>query len=54
MQEENKNNVLEINLERCLKQEFLNKLEKSKKQYKDGKVYSARTVFKSLRKRYSY
>ncbi len=54
MQEENKNNVLEINLEQCLKQKFLNKLEKSKKQYKDGKVYSARTVFKNLRKKYSY
>lgn len=33
---------------------FLSKLEKSKKQYKEGKVHSARTVFKGLREKYGY
>ena len=30
---------------------FLNKLEKNKKQYKERKVYSVRTVFKELREK---
>ena len=33
---------------------FLNKLEKRKQQYKEGKVHSARTVFKGLREKYGY
>ena len=33
---------------------FLNKLEKSKKQYKEGKIHSARTFFKEMREKYGY
>jgi len=33
---------------------FLKKLEKSKKEYKEGKVHIARAVFKELRKKYGY
>ena len=33
---------------------FLNKLEKSKNQYKEGKIYSARTFFKKMREKYGY
>ncbi len=41
-------------LERYQKEMFLNKIEKSKKQYKKGKVHDARTVFKGLREKYGY
>ena len=33
---------------------FLNRLEKSKKEYKQGNVQSSREVFKRLRKKYEY
>lgn len=33
---------------------FLNRLEKSKKEYKQGNVQSAREVFERLRKKYEY
>ena len=32
----------------------LNKLEKSKKEYKEGKVHDAKSVFKELREKYEY
>lgn len=51
---ENKKDLLVISLEQYQKEMFLNKLEKSKKQYKQGKVHSARTVFKGLREKYGY
>lgn len=51
---ENKKDLLVISLEQYQKEMFLNKLEKSKKQYKEGKVHSARTVFKGLREKYGY
>ena len=51
---ENKKDLLVISLEQYQKEMFLNKLEKSKKQYKEGKVYSARTHFKGLREKYGY
>ena len=51
---ENKKDLIVISLEEYQKAVFLNKLEKSKKQYKEGKVYSARTVFKGLREKYGY
>ena len=51
---ENKKDLLVISLEQYQREMFLNKLEKSKKQYKDGKVHSARTVFKGLREKYGY
>lgn len=51
---ENKKDLLVISLEQYQREMFLNKLEKSKKQYKEGKVHSARTVFKGLREKYGY
>ena len=51
---ENKKDLIVISLEEYQKAVFLNKLEKSKKQYKEGKVHSARTVFKGLREKYGY
>ncbi len=51
---ENKQDLVIISLEQYQKDMFLSKLEKSKKQYKEGKVHSARTVFKGLREKYGY
>ena len=51
---ENKKDLVVISLEQYQKEMFLSKLEKSKKQYKEGKVHSARTVFKGLREKYGY
>ena len=51
---ENKKDLLVISLEQYQRDVFYNKLEKSKKQYKEGKVRSARTVFKGLREKYGY
>ncbi|HBC83926.1 MAG TPA: hypothetical protein DCZ30_00250 [Clostridiales bacterium] len=51
---DNKKDLLVISLEQYQKEVFLNKLEKSKKEYKEGKVHSARTIFKGLRKKYGY
>ena len=51
---ENKKDLLVISLEQYRKEMFLNKLEKSKKEYKDGKIHSAKTIFKGLREKYGY
>ncbi len=51
---ENKKDLLVISLEQYQKEIFLNKLEKSKKEYKDGKIHNARTIFKGLREKYGY
>ena len=51
---ENKKDLVVISLEQYQKEMFLSKLEKSKKQYKERKVHSARTVFKGLREKYGY
>ena len=51
---ENKEDLVVISLEQYQREMFLNKLEKSKQQYKEGKVHSARTVFKGLREKYGY
>ena len=51
---ENKEDLVVISLEQYQRGIFLNKLEKSKQQYKEGKVHNARTVFKELRKKYGY
>lgn len=51
---ENKKDLLVISLEQYQREMFLNKLEKSKKEYKEGNVHSARTVFKGLREKYGY
>lgn len=51
---ENKKDLAVISLEQYQKEMFLNKLEKSKQEYRDGKVHSARTVFKRLREKYGY
>jgi PHD/YefM family antitoxin component YafN of YafNO toxin-antitoxin module len=50
----NKKDLLVISLEQYQKDMFINKLEKSKKEYKEGKVHSARVVFKGLREKYGY
>ncbi len=51
---ENKKDLLVISLEQYQKDMFFSKLEKSKREYKEGKVHSARTVFKGLREKYGY
>lgn len=51
---ENKKDLLVISLEQYEKDVFCSKLERSKEQYKEGKVHSARTVFKELREKYGY
>lgn len=51
---ENKETMLSINIEEYRREEFLSKLEESKKQYKEGKVHSAKKVFKELREKYGY
>lgn len=45
-------NVIET--EKYQEEKFLNKLEKSKMEYKNGQVHNARTVFKELREKYGY
>jgi PHD/YefM family antitoxin component YafN of YafNO toxin-antitoxin module len=50
----NKKDLLVISLEQYQKDMFINKLEKSKKEYKEGKVHSARVVFKGLKEKYGY
>ena len=52
LKRENKKDLVVISLEEYQKAIFLNKLEKSKKQYKEGKVHSARTFFKEMREKY--
>lgn len=51
---DNKKDLIVISLEQYEKEIFLNKLEKSKKQYKEDRVHSARTVFNGLREKYGY
>ena len=51
---ENTKTTLSINIEEYRREEFLSKLEESKKQYKEGKVHSAKKVFKELREKYGY
>ena len=51
---ENKKDLLVISLEQYQKEMFLNTLEKSKEDYNEGKVYSARTIFKGLKEKYGY
>ena len=43
-----------MSLEQYQKEMFLNTLEKSKEDYNEGKVYSARTIFKGLKEKYGY
>jgi len=54
LKRENKSDLIVINLEEYQKAIFLNELEKSKNQYKKGKIYIARGVFKGLREKYGY
>ena len=54
LKRENKKDLLVISLEQYQKEMFLNTLEKSKEDYNEGKVYSARTIFKGLREKYGY
>lgn len=51
---DNKKDLVVISLEKYQKEVFLNKLEKSQKEYEKGRVHSARTVFKGLREKYGY
>ena len=51
---DNKKDLVVISLEEYQKVIFNNKLEKSKKEYKEGKVHNARKVFKGLREKYGY
>lgn len=51
---ENKKDLVVISLEQYQKEMFLNKLEKSEKEYKKGQVHSAKNVFKGLREKYGY
>lgn len=51
---DNKKDLVVISLEQYQQQIFLNKLDKSKKEYENGQVHSARTIFKGLREKYGY
>lgn len=55
---DNKQDLIIISLEQYKKEMFLvelsNKLEKSEKEYEEGKMHNARTVFKGLREKYGY
>lgn len=55
---ENKQDLIVISLEQYKKELFLTELssilEKSEKEYEEGKVHNARTVFKGLREKYGY
>ena len=55
---ENKQDLVVISLEQYKKELFLselqNKLEKSEKEYEQGKIHNARVVFKELREKYGY
>ncbi len=51
---DNKKDLVVISLEQYQKGMFLNKLEKSKKEYESGKIHSARTIFKGLREKYGF
>ena len=51
---ENKKDLLVISLEQYQKEMFFNKLEKSKREYKEGKTHSAREIFRRLREKYGY
>lgn len=44
----------EIRIEDTKRSTFLDKLEKSKKEYKEGKTHNARDVFNELRQKYGY
>ena len=50
----NKSDVVILSLKEYQEEMFLNKLEKSKKEYKEGKVHDAKSVFKELREKYEY
>ena len=54
----NKQDLVVISLEQYKKQLFItelsSKIEKSKKEVEQGKVHSARTVFKELKAKYGY
>jgi len=52
LKRKNKKDLVVISLEEYQKTVFLSKMEKSKEQYKRGKVHSARKVFKELRNKY--
>ena len=54
LKRENKKYLLVMSLEQYQKEMFLNTLEKSKEDYNEGKVYSARTIFKGLKEKYGY
>ena len=54
LKRKNKKDLLVISLEQYQKEMFLNTLEKSKEDYNESKVYSARTIFKGLREKYGY
>lgn len=51
---ENKKDLVIISLEQYQKDIFLKKLEKSNKEYKNGKIHNAKKVFEELREKYGY
>lgn len=52
MKKESKGNLIISSLEKNQKEIFLNKLEKSKKEYNKGQIHSARIILKRLREKY--
>ena len=54
LKRENKEDLLVISLEQHQKEMFSDTLDNSTEDYNDGKVYSARTIFKGLREKYGY
>ena len=51
---ENKKDFVLISLEEYKKKLFFSRFERSKAEYRAGKVHNARTVFKELREKYGY
>lgn len=50
----NKKDLIVVSLEQYQKDVFYNKLEKSKMEYKSGKIHNARAVFEELKEKYGY
>ena len=51
---ENKKDLLVISLEQYQRDVFWSKVEKSKEQYRQGKIHNAKAVFEELKEKYEY
>lgn len=51
---DNKKDLVIISLEQYQKALFISELEKSKKEYEEGKIHNAKKIFEKLREKYGY